>query len=445
MIFETKEMNQKNRKCIILLSLNWYRRKDPRVPLGMAYLYSALKSGIADCTDVDIKFINADVRENLSNVLHEVLVLNPSVLGMSVYAWNSEQIKHLGHSLRELGFTGTIVLGGPEITYGGQELNEEFDAADYFVKGFGEAPILEIVRKSLEGQVPVGAGIYRKGEDIGNILSNSNNEFPSSPYSHKELIPLVTGGDFLRWQTQRGCVYRCSFCAFKLPNGLTDESDLPTVEYELGKIKETGIKNVAVLDPVFFLKKERSMKVLELIRTICPEVHFNIQTRFEHLDSEIIESISTLNITLECGLQTLDPAVQKEIKRVNNKAKVLEIIRELIKKGVPFETHLIYGLPMQTFESFYSDVSTLKELGCRTVRLFPLSLLRGTEIGVAYGNGEDIHFSPMFPKEIIKSKWMGMDTLFRLKKLQMQLEDRNSLLDEETFGFLKDISRGARC
>ena len=117
----------------MLLSLNWYRRKDPRVPLGVAYVYSELAMAPFANKDIEVNLVQADVRENLSNVLHEILKIDPFILGVSVYAWNVVQTKQIINSLISLGFSGKIVLGGAEITYGGDELNEEFPEVHYFV------------------------------------------------------------------------------------------------------------------------------------------------------------------------------------------------------------------------------------------------------------------------------------------------------------------------
>ena len=415
---------------VVLLSLSWYRRKDPRTPLGMAYLYSELQNRFSENNEVEVYFEEIDVRDNISNVIHETLIRNPEILGIGVYAWNAEHTKKIITSLRSLEYSGIIVLGGPEITYGGNELNEEFPEVQYFVKGFGEKAFVGIVESIKSRKEIAIKGVYRKGEKIGDLLADPSLGFDSSPFSREELIPRITGDNFIRWQTQRGCVYRCSFCAFRLPNGTMAESNLETVRKELEIIKKIGVKNVAVLDPVFFLNRERALNILDLIEEITPDIKFSIQTRFEHLNLEIIEKVSRLNIVLESGLQTLDTKVQKRIKRINNREKVISVIHDIQVHKIMFETHLIYGLPEQTYESFIYDLKVLMEKECRVLRIFPLSRLRGTEIDLE-SNNSDIIFSPIFPEEVIETKWMNRDEVFRLKKLQAFIEDNNGLISED--------------
>lgn len=421
---------------VMLLSLGWYRRKDPRTPLGMAYIYAGLKNHFSEGESIEVFFAESDIRDNISNVIHKILVENPDVLGIGVYAWNSETVKSVLNSLRSLGYIGTIVLGGPEITYGSVELNDEFQHVQYFVKGFGESAFADIVESVRYNKEIISPGVYKRGDVIGNALADPMIDFSSSPFSREELVSRITGDNFIRWQTQRGCVFRCSFCAFKMPNGRVANSDLETVRLELEMINKIGVKNVAVLDPIFFINQERSIKILDLIEEVTPDVNFNIQSRFEHLDSKIIEKISSLKITLECGLQTMDENVQRKIKRLNNREKVIASINSLHAHNVRFETHLIYGLPGQTIKSFLSDMRFLTDMRCNIVRIFPLSRLRGTEIDVE-SSEKDMIFSPVFPREIIQTRWMNREEVLKLKNAQIILEDRNGKLNKKFMNAVK--------
>lgn len=222
---------------------------------------------------------------------------------------------------------------------------------------------------------------------------------------------------FLRWQTQRGCIYRCTFCAF--PNGYRDfkHSDLPRIERELLVFKELGVKEVAVLDPIFFKNKDRGIKILETIEKICPEILFEIQSRVEHITDEIIMKIQGLNIALEFGIQTVDPLVGREIKRLNNKPVVEKVLSELHDVGIEFECHLIYGLPMQTDASLDKDYKFLLQY-TDSVKLFPLVRLRGTALDKDIQNGkygDKMIFSPIFPFEIIETSWMSRELILDVK------------------------------
>ena len=79
--------------------------------------------------------------------------------------------------------------------------------------------------------------------------------------------------------------------------------------------------------------------------------------------------------------------------------------------------------------SFASDVFLLNDLGCKKLRIFPLSFLRGTEVAYSFGtNEEGIKFSSIFPREVIETNWMDRNEVFYLKGIQKKMEDSaNSL------------------
>ncbi len=85
-----------------LLSLNWHRRKDTMIPLGIAFTYSELVKSDSLKKVIGVKLFQSNVRENMSDVLHEIIDINPLILGISVYAWNAEQVKVLLGSLAKL-------------------------------------------------------------------------------------------------------------------------------------------------------------------------------------------------------------------------------------------------------------------------------------------------------------------------------------------------------
>ena len=66
------------------------------------------------------------------------------------------------------------MLGDPEITYGGNELNDEFFFAHYFVMGYGYSAFVDIVTSILRQVKPATMGVYRRGEPIGNEIAEAN-------------------------------------------------------------------------------------------------------------------------------------------------------------------------------------------------------------------------------------------------------------------------------
>lgn len=409
----------------VLLSLNWYRFKDPRTPLGTASIVAWARKNLEFTSDASISLFDYDVRENLSNVIQDLITRNPEVLGIGVYCWNVEATLKIINSLRTLGYDGKIVLGGPEITFGDSSLKEEFKNADYFVRGEGEEAFGEILTAVSSGKEPEMIGIFsHNSNDFSTLAVNSEPESMVSPLLDSELCNAVVNDGFTRWQSQRGCKYACSFCAFTLPNKFYRERPVNALKKEFTSLSKLGLKTVAVLDPIFFFNKRRALEIIQYMREYTPETTYEIQTRLENLDREVINALNGMRIVLECGLQTLDPNVQRAIRRVNPRALIERNIEMLQRNRIDFELHLIYGLPFQSAESFHKDLDYTLSTGASRVRIFPLSRLKGTDLDARmFGEYENrLTFSPIFPREVLYTEWMSMQEILAIKRLQEYFE-----------------------
>ncbi len=90
---------------IALLSLNWLRPVDPRTPLSSASILEWCLRAFRVYDVIKMHLIDKDSRGNLSDVVHEILTLEPTILGIGVYAWNSDSVRKVIKSIRELYFT----------------------------------------------------------------------------------------------------------------------------------------------------------------------------------------------------------------------------------------------------------------------------------------------------------------------------------------------------
>ena len=88
---------------IALASLNWYREKDPRTSLGIAFIGSYLLEKVTFTGSNNLHLLEYDVRDNLTQLVHQLLVINPKVIGLGVYCWNDKQTKQLLKDLRAIG------------------------------------------------------------------------------------------------------------------------------------------------------------------------------------------------------------------------------------------------------------------------------------------------------------------------------------------------------
>lgn len=411
---------------VLLLSLNWSRPKDPRTPLGSAYLYSWLSRRDDLWPKTRIGFLDRSVSTPITEVARDVMTVNPSVLGIGVYVWNNPIVRALLKSLRSRGFSGKIVLGGPEISFATGSIAGEFPGADYFVKGEGEVPFERIVRALLDGKEAEGEGILTPNSFTNEGLAHlSEGTEPVQPHLLPELLPLMVKDGFGRVEFQRGCVFACTFCAFPFRDRVFRQYGMADLRQGLTNLRAAGVRELAILDPVFFLDRARAMTILRALNEELPNTRFEIQSRLEHLDEEIVRQLSKMNALLECGVQTLDPFVQRAIRRGADRQLVDDNLARLSELGIDFEAHLIFGLPYQTLGSLLGDVEHLLRFRPKRLRLFPLLDHRGTELSAqsrTIYKGR-LTFSENFPRRIVETEWMSRKTIEAVDSVSLALEE----------------------
>lgn len=363
-------------KPVILVSIDWRRPQDGKTGLGIASIAAALQASGVPCQMIDAQVNCPDF--SLKRVLQELLIAiteaGPNCLvGFGVYVWNDAEVRDLIRLIKGKG-TG-IVLGGPQISYMEKNLLESiYPEADFFVRGQGEMAIVALAK----GRMPDDCGIHIAGTpDLGRKADHDLLELPS-PY----LLETIQIQDNIRWETQRGCPFKCSFCQHREPGKRLKHQwfDCQRLEKELEMFAAAGVKRISVLDPIFHTNPTRAIGVLNSIKAAGVTAQLALQCRFETCTEEFLDALDGLDVTLEFGLQTTVKAEYLAIQRPNHMGIVCNRIRQLHERQIDFEISLIYGLPHQTLESFRASVDWCLQREVPRVRAWPLMLLRGTPL-----------------------------------------------------------------
>jgi len=292
-------------------------------------------------------------------------------VAIGAYVWGESRTNPLMAWIRARGFTGEFVLGGYQVSYmtGDDDaavaaLRSAYPEARRFVRGYAESSLKRVVLGS-------GAGwLFADQVEFGSL---------TSPYA-SGVIHLEDGQPMARTETQRGCPYRCTFCAHRdTATNRVHRLGLERIAAEFALFAEHRVGKVNVLDPVFN-GGPRALEVLALAREARLDSQLSLQCRFEKLTRDFLDAVAGMNVKLEFGVQTVIPAEAKLIKRPNDLEKIDWALHELSARGVPFEVSLIYGLPGQTLGSFRESIGWLESRGVRRIKAWPLMLLRGTEL-----------------------------------------------------------------
>ena len=361
---------------VVLVSMDWIRPGDPPFGLGTASVASALRGAgvevrvVADavnhpgfCTDAFFAKVLAAVDEAGADVL----------VGIGAFVWCEDEVQQL---MRVLGDRAEIVLGGPQVSYTGPgELEALYPNATYFVRGHGEAAMIALATGSAENG---HAGLHvARADDLARRADHPLEQLPSPHLDGTSPI-----GPFVRWETQRGCSFRCTFCQHRQPGTRLRraEFDSGRMQAEIRAFQDAGTKRIAVLDPIFNMNRRRAIALLGDMRRIGLTAELSLQCRFELTDTAFLDALEGLDVELEFGLQTIHDDEARAVGRPNRMDKVADVIANLNDRGIPYEISLIYGLPLQTLDRFRASVEWCLDRGVPRVRAWPLMLLRGTAL-----------------------------------------------------------------
>ncbi|MBK7760537.1 MAG: radical SAM protein, partial [Deltaproteobacteria bacterium] len=328
---------------LILLSLDWIRPKDPRTSLGHASLIARLAL-VPDLTVTPIAFAVNEPGFNRERVLETLIAAigdGRSDVAIGAYVWNEPVIQWLLPALRRTGFRGRIILGGPQISYAPPGIDATYPDADIFIRGYGEDALAAVAATDAL-QVP---GVSRRGSDMSERPAAVDLEGLPSPFLSGALAP----SRFVRWETQRGCIYSCSFCQHRESGSRLRQNTLaPTrTAAEIDQFIRDGVQDIAVLDPIFHTNPAAAA-ILRRFGKAGFSGRISLQSRFELIDDDFLDACAELDVRLEFGIQTVQRAEMRAVGRMNDLVKADAVIGALHRRGIPFEVSLIYGLPANT-------------------------------------------------------------------------------------------------
>jgi radical SAM superfamily enzyme YgiQ (UPF0313 family) len=367
---------------VIVLDFPWMRDKDPRTPLGHASLLATLAQNQNLVSRSFIRPINGENRFSIEQAWNEIAEMIEETNGGNVdiaigaYVWAEEVIQVLLPKIRDALSSGRIILGGPQISYLSSGLESLYPECDIFVRGYGEMALLAIC-SSHEKQII--QGVHYAGDPDENKQTVIDLDLLPSPFLSG--IVSLEGNPFIRWESQRGCPFSCSFCQHKEAGAKLRKKEFceGRIFREIDMFCENKVSAIAVLDPIF----NASAYAVEILRRFKAngfKGHLSLQCRAEMINEEFVNLVRDMNVTLEFGLQTIHRNEGLAVKRQNNMRKVAENLTLVSDAGIEFEISVIFGLPHQTYDSFLKTVSWCLHSRAASIKAFPLMLLRGTEL-----------------------------------------------------------------
>jgi len=329
------------------------------------------------------------------DIAERLLSLNPQVLTVSIYIWNTVQSLQLIALIRELRPDLPIIIGGPEVSYE-VEGQPVFALADYVVTGWGDISVPKLCKQLLEGERPKDKIITGEQPKLCEI------KMPYHLYTDEDIKNRV-----IYVEASRGCPYKCEFCLSALDKTAWPfDTDLFLAEME--KLYLRGARQFKFVDRTFNLNIKVSLRILDFfLERMDDDMFLHFELIPDHLPDALKETIKKFppkKMQFEIGIQTFNEEVQKRISRRQKNGKAEENLAWLREETDAYiHADLIFGLPGETVEQFSHSFNRLYDLRPHEIQVGILKRLKGSPI-IRHSEEYELKFNPSPPFSILSHR-----------------------------------------
>lgn len=389
--------------------------------LALRLLYVTTK----DFHDVD--FREYTIKDDLDNIVKDILKDNNDIVAFSVYIWNVDKIKIICEELKKYKKDLIIIFGGPEVSYEVDYFLDNYEV-DYIVSGEGELAfkqLLDALTSNQEVDIQGVSSKIKKTLKQTKALDLSYLEAFDSPYTLPiDLVDMDKR--ILYFETSRGCPYKCQYCLSSLEQGLRFFNQ-EYLKKQMEDILLTNVKTVKLLDRSFNAKSEHALFILRyLFEHYRLGVQFQFEINGDVLDQKIIDFINQKApdnfLRFEIGIQSTYNPTNKIIQRYQDFERLSSVIKQLQNsEKVDLHLDLIAGLPLESIERFSKSFDDVFRFYPKELQLGFLKLLRGTKLRKEYQK-YGYHFDDNPPYEIIKSDYLSSEDIEKIHLVEEMLE-----------------------
>lgn len=409
----------------LLVALNAkYIHSNPGLYSLRAYADKTLRQNAADCDEVmEVQIAEYTINNRIEDILSDLYKRNPDVIGFSCYIWNFVRIQDIVRQLHKLKPDLPIWLGGPEVSYEGEAILEQYPYLAGIIMGEGEKTFAELLSYYQNGT--------KKLRDIAGLLLpggiRTAGREPLSmeelPFLYTELAPFQNR--IIYYESQRGCPFRCSYCLSSIDKTVRFR-DIETVKQELQFFLDNAVAQVKFVDRTFNCNHRHAMAIWEYIHEHDNGVtNFHFEIAGDILNTEELMLLGKMRpglVQLEIGVQSTNQETLREIRRIMDPEKLKKVVAA-IREGGNIHQHLdlIAGLPNEDYASFAHSFNEVYAMHPDQLQLGFLKVLKGSymyEMAEQYG----LVYMDMPPYEVLYTKWLSYEEVCRLKRIEEMVE-----------------------
>jgi radical SAM superfamily enzyme YgiQ (UPF0313 family) len=372
------------------------------IPAAIGMIAEAVNQGCPSVSEIRLfKFPDTLNKALLNRV--------PKIIGFSNYVWNFRLSQAFGKAIKKAYPNTTIIMGGPNFPSDSSE-QEEFlltnSWIDFYIEKEGETPLVELINSlssSKFGRATFDTADLPNLSFIRNgaLFRSANttrlvdlNTIPS-PYLTGRLDSFLDGNLMPVIQTNRGCPFSCAFCTegqgfwnkVKKKSNKNIGDEIRYIARALRNLPD-GMRrgDLLIADSNFGMFPD-DLETCDVINSVQEQHDYpnyiNVATG-KNKKERVLEAARRVNgaMKLAGSVQSLDPEVQKHMKRSNISAdEIVSLALEASEIGANTYSEVILALPGDTKEKHYKTLRALVDADFSTVSMYQLMVLPGTDFG----------------------------------------------------------------
>ncbi len=237
-----------------------------------------------------------------------------------------------------------------------------------------------------------------------------------------------------------GCPNECTFCNQRKISGqfkdVTEEDVKNTIESYLDLLKDTkAYKEVAFFGGSFTgIDVEMQNRLLKTAYSYIQSKQIDairISTRPDYIDKQTLKRLKKFKVkTIELGVQSTNDYILSKCKRGHTYDDVKHASRLIRWHGFKLGHQMMVGLPESTRLDELNTARNLAKLKPKMVRIYPVLVIRGTELENDYLNGE---FEPLEINQAVEI-CKELSQFFekkRIKVIRIGLQNTDTILSPD--------------
>ena len=412
-------------KRVLLVGVNAkYIHSNPAIYSLEAYARTHVGRELADGA---LELVEYTINQNMENILADIYRRKPDIAAFSCYIWNWNMIQDILTELPKILPDIQIWLGGPEVSFHGEKILEQFPKVTGIMLGEGENTFTQLLK-----YYQTGAENDELLSNIGGLLLRSGNTGVQEPVCMDELPFFYEKSGLERfenrilyYESQRGCPFRCAYCLSSIDKSVRFRS-LDRIKKHMKFFLDNKIAQVKFIDRTFNCNAKHAGAIWQYLKEHDNGItNFHFEIAADLLTKEQLEIMADMRpglIQLEVGVQSTNEKTLKAINRSTDISHLRKMVATVHKgKNIHQHLDLIAGLPFEDYESFSRSFDDVYAMKPQQLQLGFLKVLKGSPIEEKvseYG----IYYNTKSPYEVLYSKWLSFEDVLRLKGIEEMVE-----------------------